>query len=164
MDTKATRSQKSSTVKKVENCLPALSGLMATAFYIFVDTNASAFRGRKREWINARERQEIETMKNLFLTGTVALFLATGAAHAEIINERDFDCGRPPKYFLGGTLSIGKTTKEGEIAVNVSFSNNRERSLPGTDVVIRYDFKTDKLWINGKHCSLPKWESGQVRR
>jgi hypothetical protein len=58
---------------------------MTTAFYIFVDTSASAFRGRRREWINARERQEVKPMKNLFLTGAAALFLATGTARAEIV-------------------------------------------------------------------------------
>jgi hypothetical protein len=66
-DTTATRSQKSSTVKRVENCPPALSDLMTAAFYIFVDTSVSAFRGRRREWINARERQEVKMMKKLLL-------------------------------------------------------------------------------------------------
>jgi hypothetical protein len=33
-------------------------------------------------------------------------------------------------------------------------SNNRERSMPGEEIVIRYNTKTGKLWINGKRC---KW-------
>src|SRR5262245_61947944 len=111
-------------------------------------------------------------MKKLFLTGIAALFLATGTAHAydersapfkdrfgengEIGPEldADFNCDRLPKYYLGGHLSQRHTTKDVTLNFEVNFSNNRERSLPGEEIVIRYNINSGKLWINGKQC---KW-------
>jgi hypothetical protein len=42
----------------------------------------------------AKDKPET-TMTRFFITGVAALLLATGTAHTEIINERDFDCGLP---------------------------------------------------------------------
>jgi hypothetical protein len=84
-----------------------------------------------------------------------ALFLATGTAHAA---EGDFNCDQLPKYYLGGSLSTEKTTKDVTFNFNVGFSDNRERSLPGEEIVIRYNMRTGKLWINGKRC---KWGERQ---
>ena len=89
-------------------------------------------------------------MKKLFLIGIAALLLATGAAHAA--EGGDFNCDQLPKYYLGGRLSTEKTTKDVTFNFNVGFSNNRERSLPGEEIVIRYNMRTGKLWINGKRC------------
>jgi len=102
-----------------------------------------------------------------------ALFLATGTANAydkysapvqnrygengEIIRpeiDADFNCDRLPKYYLGGHLSQQHTTKDVTLNFEVGFSNNRERSLPGEEIVIRYNKRTGKLWINGNRC---KW-------
>jgi hypothetical protein len=113
-------------------------------------------------------------MKKLFLTSVAALLLATGAAHAydegssaprkdrfgengEIGPEidADFNCDRLPKYYLGGHFSMQHTTKDVTLNFEVGFSNNRERHLSSDDLVIRYNFRTDKLWINGKQC---KWD------
>lgn len=85
----------------------------------------------------------------LFLTSIAAWLLATGAASAEIKSERGFDCGR-----VDGGFSIEKTTKDATLMLEVNFSDNRERHLPSEDIVIRYNMRTDKLWINGKQC---KW-------
>jgi hypothetical protein len=68
-----------------------------------------------------------------------ALFLATGTAHAA---EGDFNCDQLPKYYLGGSLSTEKTTKDVTFNFNVGFSDNRERSLPGEEIVIRYNMRT----------------------
>src|SRR5262245_47058218 len=100
-------------------------------------------------------------MKKLLLTSVAALLLATGTAHAgrcdiwpETCKPKEFDCGRPPKYFLGGNLKEDSTTKDATLNFEINFSNNRERHLPSDELVIRYNFTTDKLWINGKQC---KW-------
>jgi len=109
-------------------------------------------------------------MKKLFLIA--ALFLATGAAHAydkysapvqkrydekaearpEI--DADFNCDRLPKYFLGGHFSQEHTTKDVTLNFEVGFSHNQERHLPGEEIVIRYNMRTGKLWINNNRC---KW-------
>jgi hypothetical protein len=86
------------------------------------------------------------------LAGIAALLLATETAHAA---EGDFNCGRLPKYYLGGHFSAEKTTKDVRFTFEVGFSNNQERSLPGEEMVIRYNMRTGKLWINGKRC---KWD------
>jgi hypothetical protein len=91
-------------------------------------------------------------MKKLLLAGIAVLFLATGAAHAA---EGDFNCDRLPKYYLGGHFSTEKTTKDATFTFVVGFSNNRERQLPGEEMVIRYNMRTGKLWINGNQC---KWD------
>jgi len=91
-------------------------------------------------------------MKKIFLTGIAALLLATGAVHAA---EGDFNCDQLPKYYLGGHLSRERTTKDATLNFSVGFSNNRERSLPSDTIVIRYNVRTGKLWINGKQC---KWD------
>ena len=113
-------------------------------------------------------------MKKLFLTSVAALLLATGAAHAydegssaprkdrfgengEIVRpeiDADFNCDRLPKYYLGGHFSQEHTTKDVTLNFEVGFSNNRERSLYSDTIVIRYNVRTGKLWINGKQC---KW-------
>ena len=87
----------------------------------------------------------------LLLAGIAAPFLATGTAHA---GEGDFNCDRLPKYYLGGHFSAEKTTKDRTLTFEVGFSNNRERYLPSDELVIRYNMKTGKLWINGNRC---KW-------
>jgi hypothetical protein len=87
------------------------------------------------------------------LTLTVAVLCCTtlSAVHA---GKGDFSCDRLPKYYLGGHFSAEKTTKDATLNFNVSFSNNRERSLPGEEIIIRYNTRTGKLWINGNRC---KW-------
>jgi hypothetical protein len=105
-------------------------------------------------------------MKKLLLTGVAALsVLGASAAHAgeditlvDLLTAHagkgvDFNCDRLPKYYLGGNLSAAKTTKDVTLGFEVGFSDNRERSLSG-EVVIRYNMKTGKLWINGNRC---KW-------
>ena len=113
-------------------------------------------------------------MTKLFLASIAALFLATGTAHAydehssaplrdrfgengEMRSEidADFNCDRLPKYYLGGHFSQEHTTKDVTLNFKVGFSNNRERSLPGEEIAIRYNFRTRKLWINGNQC---KWD------
>jgi hypothetical protein len=91
-------------------------------------------------------------MKSL-LAGIAALLLGTGAASAEVKSERGFDCGR-----VDGGFSIEKTTKDATLMFEVNFSDNRERHLPSEEIVIRYNMRTDKLWINGKQCELGKWD------
>jgi hypothetical protein len=86
------------------------------------------------------------------LAGIAVLLLATETAHAA---EGDFNCDRLPKYYLGGRFSAEKTTKDVQFTFEVGFSNNQERSLPGEEMVIRYNMRTGKLWINGKRC---KWD------
>jgi hypothetical protein len=66
----------------------------------------------------------------------------------------EFNCDRLPHYYLGGNLSAEKTTKDVTLKFEVGFSNNRERYLPSDELVIRYNMKTGKLWINGNRC---KW-------
>jgi len=66
----------------------------------------------------------------------------------------EFNCDRLPHYYLGGNLSAEKTTKDVTVKFEVGFSDNRERSLPSDELVIRYNMKTGKLWINGNRC---KW-------
>jgi len=90
-------------------------------------------------------------MEKLLLTGIAALFLTTGTAHAA---EGDFNCDQLPKYYLGGHFSKERTTKDATLTFEVGFSNNRERSLPSDELVIRYNMRTGELWINGKQC---KW-------
>jgi len=90
-------------------------------------------------------------MKRALLAGCAALFLATGTAHAV---ESDFNCDQLPKYYLGGHFSSERTTKDITLNFSVGFSNNRERSLSSDTIVIRYNVRTGKLWINGKQC---KW-------
>jgi hypothetical protein len=60
-------------------------------------------------------------MKKPLLTGIAALFLTTGTAHAgqfdiwpeqDLCKPKDFDCGLPPHYFLGGNLQGDRTTKD----------------------------------------------------
>jgi hypothetical protein len=110
--------------------------------------------------------RKVLPVRKLFLTSAAALFLATGAAHAaegitlsDLVTAHvgkgvDFNCDRLPKYYLGGNLSAAKTTKDIDLGFEVGFSNNRERSLPGDELVIRYNMNTGKLWINGNRC---KW-------
>jgi hypothetical protein len=107
-------------------------------------------------------------MKKLLLTGIATLsVLGASAAHAgeditllDLLTAHagksvDFNCDRLPKYYLGGNLSAAKTTKDVTLGFEVGFSGNRERSLPrGDELVIRYNMKTGKLWINGNRC---KW-------
>ena len=101
-----------------------------------------------------------------------ALLLVTGIAHAfdkysAPVRDRfdengemrpeidaDFNCDRLPKYYLGGHFSQQHTTKDVTLNFEVGFSNNPERSLPGEEIVIRYNKRTGKLWINGNRC---KW-------
>jgi hypothetical protein len=106
-------------------------------------------------------------------TVVAALFLATGTVHAydkysapvqnrynengEIVRpeiDAEFNCDRLPKYYLGGHFSQQYTTKDVTLNFEVGFSNNRERYLPGDEIVIRYNMKTGKLWINDNRC---KW-------
>ena len=100
----------------------------------------------------------------LILTGVAALFLATGAAHAgqcdiwpeqDLCQTKEFDCGRPPHYFLGGNLKGDRTTKDVTLNFEINFSENRERHLPNGKLLIQYDLPTGKLRINGKQC---KWK------
>jgi len=115
---------------------------------------------------------EREKVLRRLATGIAALFLATGTAHAfdeysvpvrgrngpngELRPEidADFNCDRLPKYYLGGHFSQEHTTKDTTLNFKVGFSSNRERSLPGEELVIRYNMRTGKLWINGNRC---KW-------
>ena len=96
------------------------------------------------------------------LTGIAALFLATGTAHADQCDiwpdrpgceAREFLCDPLP---LGGTLNQDNTTQDVTLDITLGFSNNRERHLRGDELVIRYNFRTDKLWINGKQCKWSK--------
>jgi len=64
------------------------------------------------------------------------------------------NCDQLPKYYLGGHFSRERTTKDVTLNFSVGFSNNRERSLSSDTIVIRYNVRTGKLWINGKQC---KW-------
>jgi len=111
-------------------------------------------------------------MRILFLTSIAALLLATGAVHARdeyslppskgrfiedgklFDAKANFDCTRLPKFYLGGHFSQEHTTKDTTLNFEVGFSSNRERSLPGEEIVIRYNRNTGKLWINGNRC---KW-------
>jgi hypothetical protein len=86
------------------------------------------------------------------LAGVAVLFLATGTASAA---EGDFNCDRLPKYYLGGHFSKERTTKDATLTFEVGFSDNQERYLPSDELVIRYNFRTGKLWVNGKQC---KWD------
>ena len=100
-------------------------------------------------------------MTKTLLTGVAALFLATGAAHAydkysapvqnrynengEIVRpeiDAEFNCDRLPKYYLGGHFSQQHTTKDTTLNFEVGFSSNRERSLPGEEIVIRYNMES----------------------
>ena len=122
---------------------------------------------------NTAEDKSETAMTRFFLSGVAALFLATGAAHAydersapvqnrygengEIVRpeiDANFNCDRLPKYFLGGHFSQEHTTKDVTLNFEVGFSNNQERHLPGEEIVIRYNTRTGKLWINGNRC---KW-------
>src|SRR5262249_40454321 len=69
--------------------------------------------------------------------------------------DADFNCDRLPKYYLGGHFSQEHTTKDVTLNFEVGFSNNRERHLHSDELVIRYNFRTRKLWINGNQC---KWD------
>jgi len=89
----------------------------------------------------------------LLLTDVAALLMATGVAYA---GEGDFNCDRLPRYYLGGHFSAEKTTKHATFTFVVGFSNNQERQLPGEEMVIRYNMKTGKLWINGNQCKWAK--------
>jgi hypothetical protein len=110
----------------------------------------------------------------MLLASIAALFLATGTAHAYDEHssapfrdrfgengkmrpelDADFNCNRLPKYYLGGHLSQEHTTKDMTLNFEVGFSNNRERHLHSDELVIRYNFRTGKLWINGNQC---KWD------
>ena len=113
-------------------------------------------------------------MKKLFLIGIAALsVLSASAAHAydkysapvqnrynengEVVRpeiDAEFNCDRLPKYYLGGHFRQQHTTKDVTLNFEVGFSNNRERFLPGEEIVIRYNKRTGKLWINGNRC---KW-------
>jgi hypothetical protein len=118
---------------------------------------------------------QVSFMKKLLLASIAALLLATGTAHAADADDAaaaaaaardhldadiDFNCDRLPKYYLGGHFSMEHTTKDIELNFKVGFSNNRERSLPGRNIVIRYNWETDNLWINGRQC---KWGQGKRR-
>ena len=91
-------------------------------------------------------------MTRFFIASIAALLLTTGTAQAA---EGDFNCDRLPKYYLGGHFSRERTTKDVQLNFSVGFSNNQERSVPGDEIVIRYNTRTGKLWINGKRC---KWD------
>jgi hypothetical protein len=108
----------------------------------------------------AKDKPET-TMTRFFIAGIAALFLATEAAHAgqceiwpeqELCQIKEFDCG----HFLGGNLQGDRTTKDVTLNFEINFSENRERHLPNGKLLIQYDIRTGKLWINGKQCKWSK--------
>jgi hypothetical protein len=85
-------------------------------------------------------------MKKLFLAAIAVLFLTTGMLRpaAAVGLPTDFDCGQLAEAHLENT------TKDTTLTFN--FSNNRERHLTGKNLAIRYNYKSGKLFLNGKPC------------
>jgi hypothetical protein len=89
-------------------------------------------------------------MKNSLLTGVAALFLATGAAHAE---DEDYgtkyDCGSVPDYVWVKRKRTASNMWATVITIeHFNLHNRKGKRYP----IVRYDVQKDTIALNGKRC------------
>jgi hypothetical protein len=106
-------------------------------------------------------------MKKLLLTGIAALFLVTGAAHARNANmcigplATEIPCAELGDEFMCGKSDIDTVYIRGDHLLSDLSSHTitvvtplRQSRNGKRYPVIRYDFETGKLTLNGKRCKL----------